>query len=394
MTIIQANDRLLELGSRNGKLADLAVELEDRIGGPGLSEQELTLLLDIYTSVGDPVSAADVIMEISEVPGRREHRHLRAPAEGLHGVRACSADAPAILRKLIEIDPENRDEHLQLLAVIALERRNNGDAMVVLEELAGRSEDGILRDSFSASVLNMLGKPMDAALAFRRGLAVNPDEVESWLLWGNALAARDAKERAEMVAKQQRPPAPQTQAGNKQTCGLFTVMLEEAEENDFFVICIDGLINASAPPYSMLNALRRLNERIAADPHNMLLYRLAADLNEEIKRPDRAAGVLESSLTEAGDSRSIIMRELIGMAKAAKCRRRRDPLRALDAELHRAPPARRMPGPWNHASRTGPCRRGPSPPSSASFRIRMRPVPPAAWPWLMKTRACSTRPAR
>lgn len=316
MTIIQANDRLLELGSRNGKLADLAVELEDRISGPGLSEKELTLLLDIYTSVGDPVSAADVIMEISEAQGGESiatyERLLKVYMEcELFG--RCTA----ILRKLIEIEPENRDEHLQLLAVIALERRNNGDAMVVLEELAGRSEDGILRDSFSASVLNMLGKPMDAALAFRRGLAVNPDEVESWLLWGNALAARDAKERAEMVAKQQRPPAPQTQAGNKQTCGLFTAMLEEAEENDFFVICIDGLINASAPPYSMLNALRRLNERIAADPHNMLLYRLAADLNEEIKRPARAAGVLESSLTEAGDSRSIIMRELIGMAKAA-----------------------------------------------------------------------------
>ncbi|MGB0744047.1 MAG: tetratricopeptide repeat protein, partial [Opitutales bacterium] len=164
MTIIQAKDRLLELGSRNGKLADIALELEDRIGRGELREREVTLLLDIYTSVGDPVSAADVIMELSDAQGGESiatyERLLQVYIESeLFG--RCKR----ILRKLIEIDPENRDEHLQLLAIIALERNNKGDAMVVLEELAGRSEDGIFSDSFSASVLKMLGKPAEAALA-------------------------------------------------------------------------------------------------------------------------------------------------------------------------------------------------------------------------------------
>ena len=317
MTVVQANDRLLEIGARTGKLADLAVELEDQIGTVGLSERELTLLLDIYTSVGDPVSAAEVIMELANSQGGGEiatyERLLKVYMEcELFG--KCND----ILRKLMEIDPENRDEHLQVMAVIALERRNNGDAMLVLEELAGRTPDGVLRDSFSASVLNMLGKPVDAALAHRRSLAEHPDEVESWLLWGSALAARDARERAEAVANQQKAPAPQAQAGNAQTRGLFTAMLEEAEADDLFVICIDGLINANPPPFTMLNALRRLNERIAASPYNPLLYRLAADLNEEIGRPDKSADVLAATLAVAGDGRSVIMRELITMARSAK----------------------------------------------------------------------------
>ena len=317
MTVIQASDRLLEIGARNGKLADLAIELEDRIGGDGLRERELTLLLDIYTSVGDPVSAADVIMELPESQAGGNiatyQRLLKVYMESeLFG--RCNE----LLRKLIEIDPENRDEHLQLLAVIALERRNNGDAMVVLEELAGRSGDGILRDSFSASVLDMLGKHLAAARAHRRSLAANPDEVESWLLWGNALAARDAKERAEFQAAGERPPAPQEQEGNRQTRGLFTVLLEEAEADDLFVICIDGLLNARAPRHTMLNALRRLNERIAANPGNLLLYQLAMDLNEEIQRPRDGARALEMSLAIADDSRAVIIRELMTMAQSAQ----------------------------------------------------------------------------
>ncbi len=317
MTIIQANDRLLEIGSRTGKLADLAVEFEDRLARGKLRDRELSLLLDIYTSVGDPVSAADILMELSDLQGGKSiatyKRLLKVYMEcELFG--RCNS----VLRKLIEIDPENRDEHLQTLALIALERRNDGDAMVVLEKLAERSEDGILRDSFSASVLNMIGKHEEAVRTYRRGLADDPNEVETWLLWGNALAACDAKERLEFRKRRQRPPSPQKQDGYKQACGLFTVLLEEAEARDFFIICIDGLLNAQAPRHTMLNALRRLNERIAAEPHNVLLYRLAADINEDIGRRREAAMVMEKALTVAGDERSIIMRELIAMAKAAK----------------------------------------------------------------------------
>ncbi len=65
MAIIQAQDRLLDLGSKNGKLADIAIELEERLDKGQLSDKELSMLLEIYTSVNDPVSAADILLELS-----------------------------------------------------------------------------------------------------------------------------------------------------------------------------------------------------------------------------------------------------------------------------------------------------------------------------------------
>ncbi len=318
MTIMQANERVLELGARNGTLADLVIELEDRLVEDGLREREQSLLLDIYTSVGDPVSAADVLLEISK--GKKEGKEAIEMQEKMLKVYMESelfGRCKRVLQKLIEIDSEeNRDEHLQLLAVIALERKNNGDAMEVLEQLARRSEDGILRDSFSASVLSMLGKHEDAAKAFRRGLVVDPNDVESWLLWGNALAAKDTEERERLRQRRQPVPDPKQQEGNRKARSLFAYMLEDSQATDLFVICVDGLLNARAPRHSMLNALRRLNERIARNPHSLLLYRLSADLNEDMKRPVQGVEVLETALAVAGDSRPFIMRELIAMSRS------------------------------------------------------------------------------
>jgi len=317
MAVIQANDRLLDIGSKTGRLADLAIELEERLDQGQLREREQALLLDIYTSVGDPVSAADILMEISDQQGGATvdtyKRLLRIYIEcELFG--RCNA----ILQKLITLDPKNRDEHMQMLVLIALERKNDGDALVVLDQMAKFSKDEILRDSFSASVLSMIGRHEDAAKTYRRALADNPDEVEAWLLWCNAILAGDEKERAEAQKQRRRPPKPQDQAGNKKVCGTFSVLLEHAEADDLFTIAIDGMLNAGAPPYIMQNALRRLNERIAADPHNFHLHRLAADLNQELGQWRDVERILVQGLIIADDGRSIIMRELISMAKSGK----------------------------------------------------------------------------
>lgn len=317
MSVIQASDRLVEIGSKAGKLADLAIELEERLDQGKLREREESLLLDIYTSVSDPVSAADILMEISNRQGGGNmatyKRLLRVYMEcELFG--RCNA----VLHKLIALDPGNRDEYLQTLVLIALERKNDGDALLVLEQMAQRSKEGILRDSFSASVLKMINRHDDAAKVYRRTLAENPDEVETWLIWGSAIVEGDAKEREEAKKQHQRPPEPHEQAGNRKVCGTFSVLLENADADDLFTIAIDGLLNAQAPPYAMQNALRRLNERIAADPHNFLLYRLSADLNEELGRLRNIDRSLGLGLVVADDETSIIMRELIAIASSEK----------------------------------------------------------------------------
>lgn len=327
MAIIQANDRLLDIGSKTGKLADLAIELEERLDKGQLREREQSLLLDIYTSVSDPVSAADILMEISDqqdAAAVNTEERLRATIDTykrlLRVYMECElfGRCNAVLNKLIELDPKNRDEHLQTLVLIALERKNDGDAQVVLEKMARKSEDGILRDSFAASVLRMIGKDEEAAHAYRRALADDPNEVETWLLWGNAVLARDTKEREEFQNQNKRPPRPQDQAGNKKVCGHFGVLMETAQADDLFTIAIDGLLNAGAPDYAIENALRRLNERIATDPHNFHLYRLAADLNQELRRSPDVERALVQGLVVADDSRSIIMREIIAMASSSK----------------------------------------------------------------------------
>lgn len=317
MSVIQASDRLVEIGSKTGKLADLAIELEERLDQGKLREREESLLLDIYTSVSDPISAADILMEISSHQGGGNvatyKRLLRVYMEcELFG--RCNA----VLHRLIALDPDNRDEYLQTLVLIALERKNNGDALLVLEQMAQRSKEGILRDSFSASVLKLINRHEDAAKVYRRTLAENPDEVETWLMWGTAIVEGDAKEREDAKKQQKRPPSPHDQAGNRKVCGTFSVMLENAEADDLFTIAIDGLLNAQAPPYAMQNGLRRLNERIAADPHNFLLYRLSADLNEELLRPRSIDRSLGQGLIVADDETSIVMRELIAIASSEK----------------------------------------------------------------------------
>jgi len=271
MAIIQAQDRLLDIGSKKGKLADIAIELEERLDEGKLSDKELSMLLEIYTSVNDPVSAADILLELSNQRGGDKidiyRRMLQVYMEcELFG--RCNA----VLRKLIKLDPKNRDDYLQSMALIALERKNDGDAVAVLEELAARSTDGVLRDSFSASVLNMIRRHDEAACIYRRALADNPDEIEAWLLWGNSLVS-SAREQTQKGSPQRRIPSRFIRVSShptvKRAIGMFSVLMEESGDDDEFTVALDGLLNVQAPPQVLRSALRRVNERIALKPHKM-----------------------------------------------------------------------------------------------------------------------------
>lgn len=316
MAIIQARDRLLDLGSRNGTLADMAIELEERVDQHRtLSDRELAMLLEIYTSVNDPVSAADILMELSRQQGGDKLEGYRRMAQ-VYMECELFGRCNAVLRKLIKLDPENRDDYLQTLALIALERKNDGDAVAVLSELATRSPDGVLRDSFSASVLNMIGKHPEAARIYRRCLADDPDEIEAWLLWGNALKSEDAQAAKGRGAR--RTAGPPAGPGHDQASGMFCVLLEDAADNDLFTVAVDGLLNIGASRNVLCSALHRVNERIALQPDKMFLYRLAADLHEELRQSAAVRMILEQALVVAEDGRSIILRELVALAKEAR----------------------------------------------------------------------------
>ncbi|MCP4966149.1 MAG: hypothetical protein GY926_13060, partial [bacterium] len=62
-------DRLMTVASRLGSLADIAIELEEKLLAGTANERETGLLVRLYTKVGDPVSASEIIDEYLRTSG-------------------------------------------------------------------------------------------------------------------------------------------------------------------------------------------------------------------------------------------------------------------------------------------------------------------------------------
>ncbi|MCP4248789.1 MAG: hypothetical protein GY778_17230, partial [bacterium] len=284
----QAQERLLDLAARTGRLADLATELEERLDEGRGQARELSLLVDIYTAANDPVSAAEILLEFSRLSGDRVQvlERLARVYLGCEQFGRCNA----VLRRLVELDPANAGDYLQQIAIVALERRRPQEARVALRDLAAVARDDQLVEEFSAGVLDMLGLHAEAVQAYARVLAGHPDRIEALLLWGNAMKSAGRQDRA--VAR-------------------FQDLVEEAREADLFAVAVDGLLNLDAKPAALESALRRVHARIAATPHKVFLYRLAADLLEALGRGQEMRALLEQAVVIAGERRGPLLRELM-----------------------------------------------------------------------------------
>ncbi len=289
----QAQVRLLDLAARTGTLADLAIELEERLDAGKGGEKELSLLVEIYAGANDPVSAAEVLHEFGKRSGDQVDMLQRLAKVYL----SCEqfGRCNAILDKLIEEDPDKAAEYLQQIAIVALEQRRLVEARRALAELARREPDGDLVDEFSAGVLNVMGSSQEAARAYERVIADQPDRIEVYLLWAEAMKAAGRTEQA--VAR-------------------FQSLLETAAEDDLFTIAVDGLLNLSAPPKALVTALHRIRERIVLKPDKVFLYRLAADVLDAMGKTDEMRRVLAQAVVVAGQRRAALLRELIDGSKA------------------------------------------------------------------------------
>jgi Ca-activated chloride channel family protein len=289
----QAQVRLLDLGGKSGKLADLVIELEQNLDEGKGGEKELSLLVDIYTGANDAVSAAEILHEFGRRSGNQVGMLKRLATVYLNCEQFGRCNA--ILRKLADQDPANADDYLQQMAIVALERRQPVQAKAALAELAARAGSSDVVDEFTAGVLNLLGLSEEAARCYARSLARHPDRIEGFLLWGNAMKAAGQGDLA--VAR-------------------FQVLIETAAEDDLFAVAVDGLLNLGARPMVLQSALRRVRERIALNPDKVFLYRLAADLLEAMGRMSQATQVLEQSVVVAGERRGPLLRELMDGANA------------------------------------------------------------------------------
>lgn len=289
----QAQDHVLDLAARTGRLADLAIEMEELLAEGKGGERELSLLVEIYTRANDPVSAAEVLQDLGRQGGNAVDllKRLARVYLSCEQFGRCNA----VLRQLVALDPSNAADYLQQIAIVALERRQPQQARAALEELVRRAPADELVDEFAAGVLDMSGLHQDAAASYGRVLARHPDRVEVFLLWGNAMKSAGRTDRA---------------------IGKFQTLVEDVAEEDLFAVAVDGLLNLNAKPAALRCAVRRVFSRIAARPNRVFLYQLACDLLEALGRSRQMSDIMEQAIVVAGERRGPMLRELMDGARA------------------------------------------------------------------------------
>ncbi len=288
-------DRLMAVASRLGKLADIAIELEEKLTAGTADGRDSGLLARLYTKANDPVSATEIIEEYMKSAGAAPVKVL---VEKSRVFLACTDyhNYEKTIHELIRIDPDGEGDYLRQLAMSQLERGKPDEARVVLARLKDL-EDGSDSAEFEAGVLALAGLREEAVTAYRRGIARFPDRIESLLLMANQMA---------QTGKQQ------------QAIGMFQHIAATASKDDLFTIAIDGMLNLDAAAPVLRWARRQTLGRLARRHDKMYLYQLIADLSEEIGERDVMTRSLESALPIIGERRSSLLRELMDHTKGGR----------------------------------------------------------------------------
>ena len=290
-----AEDRLMTVAARLGTLADIAIELEEKLVQGTADERESGLLVRLYTKVNDPVSAAEIIDEFMKQSGSSQ---IDALEEKARVYLTCNDffNYEVTVRELIEVHPEGEGDYLRQLAMSQLERGKPDEAREVLTHLR-EIEMGTESAEFEAGVLALAGLREDAIRAYAKGIAENPARIESYLLMANLLRETGQAERA---------------------VGMFQHLAETAEKDDLFTIAIDGLLNLEAPASVMQWARRITLERLAYRHDKMYLYQLLTDLAEAVEDHEGMLTALENSLAISGERRPSVLRELMDLARGGR----------------------------------------------------------------------------
>ena len=243
---VQVEERVLDLASRSGTLADLAIELEQALADPDADhkDQKRQALVKIYTRAKDSVGAELVLKELAKQPGREVEAWQDMARMHLENEEFRAYDRS--LRHLIEIDPEHALDYRQQLAMGCLERGRPADARAVIREMLDSGKEASeVAFEFSAGVYTLAARYQDAIKVYRRSLALHPDRIETLLLLGNAM--RGAGQRAQAV-------------------GMFADILLQDVPDDLFLVAADGLLNMDAEPGVLRFAERAVRRHIARDP--------------------------------------------------------------------------------------------------------------------------------
>ncbi len=304
-----AEGQLMLLASELGALGDMAVELEGMLTEGTANRNQMNLLVRIYTEVGDKLSATEIINEYAGELGEDEIGRQELLAQ----VFMLLEDYPAhdkALRRLYEIDPENRVDHIKSIIINLLTFDLATESDERFEEInrwigeLRRFDAEAVSGEFEASIYSMGGFGDQAVESYRRALVEHPENSDNLLLLADVL--KSTGRTGEAVA-------------------ILQFFAEHAVEDNEFVVAVDGIINMigartffQQPDPEVLGRLdwtrRVILERIAGRANKFYLYELLADIAREKGDTEGSFLALENSLAEAGIRRPAILRELLTLA--------------------------------------------------------------------------------
>ncbi|HGY91326.1 MAG TPA: hypothetical protein ENK43_09160, partial [Planctomycetes bacterium] len=293
-------ERLMTVASRIGALAKIAIELEDRLEAGSADTKDVDLLVRLYIKVGDPASATEIIEEYLNKIGGSDLEILKRKAQ----IYAACNDFyhyEEVVHELIELDEENRLDHLRELVMSQLDRGRRDQAIALLPEIRKAGGDGeAIADEFEAGVYGLAGLKEKAIESYMRGLGRHPERIDTLLLVSNLM--RETGREMDAVHR-------------------FQYLALHALKDDLFTVAIDGILNLRAPrnsrvPDSVVRwALRVTLERLARKPDRFYLYRLASDLAVEVKDMGFAIRDLKAAIPVASDRRTSLLREIMSKAR-------------------------------------------------------------------------------
>jgi tetratricopeptide (TPR) repeat protein len=305
--------QVLSAAAEVGRIGDIVVELEEKLAEGNADQSDSSLLVRLYTKVGDQISAVDVIEEFFSRGDGGEVKALMEQAK-VYLLLGDHESYRRINRRLIGIDPENAADYLRGNILSRIERsgdnENNEGRVTEVRRLLDELQqlgDGSVGGEFEGAILMQAGLLDEAVESYRRAAANSPENSDIYLLLGDLLRKMDRKSEA---------------------IAMFQYLAEAAVEDSQFVVAIDGLINmvAASTDGGMMNLggaqdpekarllgwMRRIIlERLTAGADKTYLYNLLADVAEEERDVAGQIAALENSIPLAGDQRSATLRQLV-----------------------------------------------------------------------------------
>lgn len=304
-----AEAQFLLLAAELNQLAKIAIDIERKLYNQEADKNEINLLVRIYTQVSDAFSAREVIEEFATYSDVSETERLRQI--GLVYLQLNEYDKyDQVLRELVDIDEENRMEHIQNIVLNAVAYTVNEEAedrlediFYWLEELRKYDHDAVTGE-FEASVLSMSGFTEEAIESYRLALVQQPDNSDNMLLMGELMKESDRTDEA---------------------VAIFQYIAEHAKDDNEFVVAIDGILNMFGQQRfgqrlgfnrqaAFKWAHRIILERITQREDKFYLYTLLAEIATEFLDTESEFVAIENSISQAGIRRLSVLRELVTMS--------------------------------------------------------------------------------